>query len=253
MVENPDILRSLSAAGNQRPALVVGFAAETDDVVDNAVSKRDRKGCDWIVANDVSPATGTFGGDDAGASRYRQRRGRLARAGKTDVAARLAERIAQHFQSLPEANGMSNVEIAVTRLPHNADLPLPAYETAQSAGMDLAAAIDGPVTLARGARDIFRRALRLPCLRDMKPRSAAVGLAAKNGVTVLNTPGTVDADYRGEVKVILINLGDEDFVIERGMRIAQMVIAPVTQAVFSEVESLSETDRGAGGFGSTGT
>ena len=82
------------------------------------------------------------------------------------------------------------------------------------------------------------------------PRS---GLAAKNGVTVLNTPGTVDADYRGEVKVILINLGDEDFVIERGMRIAQMVIAPVTQAAFSEVESLSETDRGAGGFGSTGT
>ena len=85
---------------------------------------------------------------------------------------------------------------------------------------------------------------------QVRPRS---GLAAKNGITVLNTPGTIDADYRGEVKVILINLGDEDFVIERGMRIAQMVIAPVTQAAFSEVESLSETDRGAGGFGSTGT
>ena len=104
MVENPDILRSLSAAGNQRPALVVGFAAETDDVVDNAVSKRDRKGCDWIVANDVSPATGTFGGDDntvhlvtaEGVDDW-------PALAKTDVAARLAERIAQHFQSLPEA------------------------------------------------------------------------------------------------------------------------------------------------------
>ena len=149
---------------------------------------------------------------------------------------------------------MSNVEIAVTRLPHNADLPLPAYETAQSAGMDLAAAIDGPVTLAPGARDMIPTglAIALPAGYEaqVRPRS---GLAAKNGVTVLNTPGTVDADYRGEVKIILINLGDEDFVIERGMRIAQMVIAPVTQAAFSEVESLSETDRGAGGFGSTGT
>ena len=104
MVENPDILRCLSAAGNQRPALVVGFAAETDDVVDNAVSKRDRKGCDWIVANDVSPATGTFGGDDntvhlvtaEGVDDW-------PALAKTDVAARLAERIAQHFQSLPEA------------------------------------------------------------------------------------------------------------------------------------------------------
>ena len=149
---------------------------------------------------------------------------------------------------------MSNVEIAVTRLPHNADLPLPRYETAQSAGMDLAAAIDSPLTLAPGARDMIPTglAIALPAGYEaqVRPRS---GLAAKNGVTVLNTPGTVDADYRGEVKVILINLGDEDFVIERGMRIAQMVIAPVTQAAFSEVRSLSETDRGAGGFGSTGT
>lgn len=149
---------------------------------------------------------------------------------------------------------MTQVEIAVTRLPHNADLPLPAYETAQSAGMDLAAAIDAPMTLAPGKRAMVPTglAIALPAGYEaqVRPRS---GLAAKNGVTVLNTPGTIDADYRGEVKVILVNLGEDSFEIESGMRIAQMVIAPVTQASFTEVGSLSETERGSGGFGSTGT
>ena len=149
---------------------------------------------------------------------------------------------------------MTQVEIAVTRFPHNADLPLPAYETAQSAGMDLAAAIDAPITLAPGGRAMVPTglAIALPAGYEaqVRPRS---GLAAKNGVTVLNTPGTVDADYRGEVKVILINLGDDAFKIDRGMRIAQMVIAPVTQARFAEVDTLPETARGTGGFGSTGT
>ena len=149
---------------------------------------------------------------------------------------------------------MMPVEIAVTRLPHNADLPLPAYETAQSVGMDLAAAIDAPVTLTPGGRVIVPTgiAIALPAGYEaqVRPRS---GLAAKNGITVLNTPGTVDPDYRGEVKVILINLGDDTFEIERGMRIAQMVIAPVTHASFAEVGTLPETARGAGGFGSTGT
>ena len=149
---------------------------------------------------------------------------------------------------------MTQVEIAVSRLPHNTDLPLPAYETAQSAGMDLVAANDAPVTLAPGGRAMVPTglAIALPAGYEaqIRPRS---GLAAKNGVTVLNTPGTVDADYRGEVKVILINLGDDAFEIERGMRIAQMVIAPVTQASFAEVDTLPETARGTGGFGSTGT
>jgi dUTP pyrophosphatase len=149
---------------------------------------------------------------------------------------------------------VNTIEIAVTRLPHNPDLPLPAYETEQSAGMDLAAAIDAPTILAPGARDMIPTGLAIALPpgyeAQIRPRS---GLAAKNGVTVLNTPGTVDADYRGEVKVILINLGNEDFVIERGMRIAQMVIAPVTQGLFTEVDVLSDTARGASGFGSTGT
>ncbi len=154
---------------------------------------------------------------------------------------------------LPEPAAPARVRISVQRLPHNADLPLPAYETEQSAGMDLAAAIDAPLTLAPGGRTLVPTglAIALPAGYEaqIRPRS---GLAARDGVTVLNTPGTVDADYRGEVKVILVNLGDAPFTVERGMRIAQMVIAPVTQGVFEEVEALPETARGSGGFGSTG-
>lgn len=146
------------------------------------------------------------------------------------------------------------VSVAVKRLPHNADLPLPAYESAAAAGMDLPAAVEQELTLAPGERALVPTGLAI-ALPDgyeaqVRPRS---GLAARNGITVLNTPGTVDADYRGEVKVILANLGNEDFTIERGMRIAQMVIAPVVQAVLQEAESLPETARGEGGFGSTGT
>ena len=146
------------------------------------------------------------------------------------------------------------VSVAVKRLPHNADLPLPAYESAAAAGMDLPAAVEQELTLAPGERVLVPTGLAI-ALPDgyeaqVRPRS---GLAARNGITVLNTPGTVDADYRGEIKVILANLGNEDFIIERGMRIAQMVIAPVVQAILQEAESLPETARGEGGFGSTGT
>ncbi len=148
----------------------------------------------------------------------------------------------------------TTTNIRVTRLPHGADLDLPAYATAQSAGMDLLAAISEPKTLQPGGRAIIPTGLAIALEPDfeaqVRPRS---GLAAKNGVTVLNSPGTIDADYRGEVGVILINHGDQVFTIERGMRIAQMVIAPVTQARWQEVASLDETARGAGGFGSTGT
>ena len=146
------------------------------------------------------------------------------------------------------------VSVALKRLPHNADLPLPAYESAAAAGMDLPAAVEQELTLAPGERALVPTGLAI-ALPDgyeaqVRPRS---GLAARNGITVLNTPGTVDADYRGEVKVILANLGNEDFTIERGMRIAQIVIAPVVQAVWQEADSLPETARGEGGFGSTGT
>jgi dUTP pyrophosphatase len=148
-----------------------------------------------------------------------------------------------------------NPTVPILRLPHGEGLPLPAYETGQAAGMDLRAAVpeDEPFVLRPGSRHPIPTGLAFalpPGFEgQVRPRS---GLAAKHGVTCLNTPGTVDADYRGEVKVILINLGEEDFVIRRGERIAQLVIAPVVQAVWSEVASLDETARGAGGFGSTG-
>ena len=147
------------------------------------------------------------------------------------------------------------VRIEVATLPHFEGLQLPAYETALSAGMDLRAAVpeDEPMSVALGQRVLAPTGLTiaLPAGYEaqIRPRS---GLALKHGLTCLNTPGTVDADYRGEVKVILINLGQETFVIKRGERIAQMVIAPVTQGEWVQVETLSETARGAGGFGSTG-
>jgi len=150
---------------------------------------------------------------------------------------------------------MSTIQIQVAPLPHFEGLSLPAYETALSAGMDLRAALaaDTPMILAPGARALAPTglAIALPAgfEAQIRPRS---GLAFKHGITCLNTPGTIDADYRGEVKVLLINLGAEPFTIQRGERIAQMVIAPVTQAAWELVVNLPDTARGAGGFGSTG-
>jgi dUTP pyrophosphatase len=147
------------------------------------------------------------------------------------------------------------VSVQLLRLPHAEGLPLPSYETAHAAGMDLRAAVadDAPLTLQPASWVLVPTGLgiALPAGYEaqIRPRS---GLAAKHGITCLNSPGTIDSDYRGEVKVILINHGPEAFVIRRGERIAQMVIAPVTQAVWVEVDVLDETARGAGGFGSTG-
>ena len=150
---------------------------------------------------------------------------------------------------------MTAVELRILRLPHGADLPPPAYQSAHAAGFDLVAAVDAhvPVTLAPGARILVPTgiAVALPAAFEaqVRPRS---GLAARHGVTVLNTPGTIDADYRGEIMVILVNLGTEPFAVTRGMRIAQMVIAPVVRAAIVETTELDPTVRGSGGFGSTG-
>ncbi len=147
-----------------------------------------------------------------------------------------------------------SLPIAVTQLPHAKGLNLPAYATSQSAGVDLEAAIDAPVTLQPGERKLIETGLAIALPEgyeaQIRPRS---GLAFKNGVTVLNSPGTIDADYRGEIKIILANLGAEAFTVERGMRIAQMVIAKHERLEWNIVENLDETERGAGGFGSTGT
>ena len=150
---------------------------------------------------------------------------------------------------------MSQITAQLKQLPHGKDLPLPSYETAEAAGMDLRAAVpeDTPLILKPGARELvptgFAMAIPHGFEAQIRPRS---GLALKHGIGLVNAPGTVDSDYRGEIKIILINLGNEDFEISRGMRIAQMIIAPVLQVAIKPVESLDDTARGAGGFGSTG-
>ncbi len=151
---------------------------------------------------------------------------------------------------------MSAIEVRVTRLAHGDDLPLPSYQSAHAAGLDLLAAVPPtiPVILSAGARALVPTgiAIALPegYEAQVRPRS---GLAARHGLTVLNAPGTIDADYRGEIQVLLANLGDAPVTITRGMRVAQLVIAPVAHAQIVEVASLDKTPRGSGGFGSTGS
>ena len=146
------------------------------------------------------------------------------------------------------------VSIGVKRLPGSEDLALPEHATAHSAGVDLLAALSEDFVLQPGARTVVPTGLSIELPpgfeAQVRPRS---GLALKHGITVLNSPGTIDADYRGEIGVILINHGQEPFTVTRGMRIAQMLVAPVIQARWQEVEELDETARGSGGFGSTGT
>ncbi len=145
------------------------------------------------------------------------------------------------------------VDLQVRRLPHGADMALPAYASAGSAGLDLMAAIEGEAELAPGERRLvpcgFCMALPDGYEAQVRPRS---GLALKHGLTLLNSPGTIDSDYRGEIGVVLINHGAAPFTVTRGMRIAQLVVAPVARARLAEADSLSDSARGAGGFGSTG-
>ncbi|WP_103665765.1 dUTP diphosphatase [Gracilimonas amylolytica] len=144
-------------------------------------------------------------------------------------------------------------KVLIKKLEHGQDLPLPNYETIASAGMDIRAALEAPIILKPGERKLIPTGLQMALPEgfeaQIRPRS---GLAIRNGITMLNSPGTIDADYRGEVKVIAINHSEEEFEINHGDRIAQMVIAPVTQFPVVEVDELDETDRGDGGFGSTG-
>jgi dUTP pyrophosphatase len=150
---------------------------------------------------------------------------------------------------------VSKAALQVMRLPHAADLPLPSYQSEGAAGLDLVAAVaaETPIVLAPGHRALIPTglAIALPAGTEgqVRPRS---GLAARHGVTVLNSPGTIDADYRGEIQVILVNLGQESFTITRGMRIAQLIIAPAPQITIRETTNLDETTRGVAGFGSTG-
>lgn len=150
---------------------------------------------------------------------------------------------------------MTEIAVTVMRLPHGADLPLPAYQSASAAGLDLIAAVpsDAPLTIAPGRWVSIPTgiAIALPhgAEGQVRPRS---GLAARHGVTILNAPGTIDADYRGEIKVLLVNFGDRPFLVRRGDRIAQLIVAPVARVQLHQVDKLDDTSRGAGGFGSTG-
>ena len=150
---------------------------------------------------------------------------------------------------------MKSVNVEISRLPHGVGLPLPSYKTADAAGCDLAAAVpeDAPIVVPSGGRVLVPTglAIALPTGHEgqIRPRS---GLSIDHGVTVINAPGTIDADYRGEIRVPIVNLGAAAFTITRGMRIAQLVVAPVIRATFVECDTLTATDRGGGGFGSTG-
>jgi dUTP pyrophosphatase len=146
------------------------------------------------------------------------------------------------------------VPVQVKRLPHSEGLPLPSYATPGAAGMDLLAAVAAPLTLAPGQRTLVPTglAIALPPGFELQVRPRS-GLALKNGIVLPNSPGTIDEDYRGELQVIVMNAGTEPFTIERGMRIAQAVLAPVVRVAWAEVAELDETQRGTGGFGSTGT
>ena len=146
-----------------------------------------------------------------------------------------------------------SVELAFRALPHFGELPLPAYATAGAAGMDIVAAVTEDLVLAPGGRSAVPTGLSMavPAGHEVQVRPRS-GLALRHGVTVANAPGTIDSDYRGEVKILLVNLGDAEFTVSRGMRIAQIVLAPVTRADPKIVEELDDTARGSGGFGSTG-
>jgi dUTP pyrophosphatase len=151
---------------------------------------------------------------------------------------------------------MTEITVEIVRLPHGADLPLPSYQSEHAAGLDLMAAVpaDAPLSLAPGARILVPTglAIALPpgTEAQVRPRS---GLAIKHGITLLNSPGTIDSDYRGELQIILVNFGHENFVISRGLRIAQLVVAPVLRTRLVEVSTLAGSARGTGGFGSTGS
>ncbi|MBI1202329.1 MAG: dUTP diphosphatase [Rhodopseudomonas sp.] len=155
----------------------------------------------------------------------------------------------------PDNSAPAETVVRITRLAHGHDLPLPSYQSALAAGLDLIAAVaaDDPVVIAPGARALVPTGIAIAMPEgfeaQVRPRS---GLAMRHGLTVLNSPGTIDADYRGEIQVLLVNLGSESVQLTRGMRIAQLVLATVTRARLIEVEQLDQTDRGSGGFGSTG-
>ena len=253
---NPDILATIAKPGPQRPRLVIGFAAETENLIENAQGQARAERC-RLDRRQRRLARHRRHGRRSHANPSRDRAGRRGLAADEQgrdggAPARPRRRGASRA---PLSRRMS-VTLRILRLPHGEGLPLPSYQSANAAGLDLVAAIpeDAPVSLESSDRALVPTGLALELPEgyeaQVRPRS---GLALKHGVTVLNSPGTIDADYRGEVMVILINLGADPFLIERGDRIAQLVVSPVTHVEVVAVAELGATERGGGGFGSTGS
>ena len=250
LVENPDILAEICNNKASRPAVVIGFAAETEDVAANASAKLHRKGCDLIVANSVAKGTSTFGGADESGPAHRRERG-----GVVAVNEQGGRCGSNHTPSGRRTVEASMITIVYRQMPHAEGLQLPSYGSEDASGMDLVAAlpVDAGVVLGPGERALIPTGLAIELPRgfeaQIRPRS---GLALHDGVTVLNSPGTVDADYRGEIGVILINFGKKPFEVRRGARIAQLVVCSVERVALIAGARLTSTARGSSGFGSTG-
>ena len=258
LTENPDILATISHLKDHRPRLVVGFAAETEKVIENAQAKLARKGCDWILANDVSAESGVMGGDQnhvhlisrAPASKVMAGAVKGCGCGDAHRPHRRHPRLAKGVSADERTSTSSDAPAAFRReacrcQPIRAP-PRPASIFSRRSMRQSSSAPGTRALIPTGL------AIALPAGTEgqVRPRS---GLAAQHGITVLNSPGTIDADYRGEIRVILVNLGQDAFTITRGMRIAQLIVAPVLQVTICETASLDETTRGVEGFGSTGT
>ena len=247
LTENPDILSTIAHKTSGRPRLVIGFAAETENVAEHAKAKRARKGCDWILANDVSPATGIMGGDmntielvtaDGIESWPPQT--------KEDVAAMLVERIAAALQEEQrERQNRRDHPAAARRGPAPAGLSERACRRARS----VAAVPQDARSLSRPARASWCRPASLGATGGLRgPGTAALGARGQARPDRAESPGTIDADYRGEIQVLLVNLGSDSIIIKRGMRIAQLVVAPVTRISLSAVAALDATARGKRGI-----
>ncbi len=241
MTATPDILAELGQRKGNK--ILVGFALEVQDPEKHALEKLHAKNLDYIVLN--SPDS--FAADTTSVTI-------LARNGeRTTLECRSKQEIAETLVRLACGSGQE-VTVQFKRKAGTSDIPLPKYMSAHASGMDVCAAVEADTTLAPGQIALIPTGLFVACPPgyevQVRPRS---GLALKHGIMVVNSPGTIDADYRGEVCIILGNMGKEPFVVQRGMRIAQLVVQPVVRAELVEAEELKNTRRSSGGFGSTGT
>ena len=244
--KNTDILKHISNHNSLRPKLVLGFSAETNNIIENSQKKIADKNCDWLIANDVSNQEIGFDSDFNEVS-ILYKSGEIEKISK-DKKSVIANKIVRKIISNLD---WSMVKVLVKKLDQR--VKLPKYKTDGSSGMDLMAFIKNPINIKPGSSALIPTGVSLAFPKEfevqIRPRS---GLAAKQSIGVLNSPGTIDSDYRGELKVIIFNHGEKEFIVNCDDRIAQMILAPILKIELEEVNELPETVRGSGGFGSTG-